>query len=138
MLLAITHLILTSFMTGLIWMVQIVHYPLFSFVERSHYSDFQNAHMHRISLVVLPIMIAELITALLLLYSSKEAMVFFLLNAGLLTLIWIVTFVVFTFIHARLRRGYDDSLLKNLVEFNWIRTGLWTFRTVLISIIILQ
>ena len=37
-------------MTGLIWLVQIVQYPLFSFVDRDHYSDFQNFHIIRTGL----------------------------------------------------------------------------------------
>ena len=56
MALLLAHLISTWFMTGLIWLVQIVHYPLFTFVDKSNYNSFQNAHMLRIGILVIPVM----------------------------------------------------------------------------------
>ena len=138
MVLLLAHLISTWFMTGLIWLVQIVHYPLFTFVDKSNYTSFQNAHMLRIGMLVIPVMSIELITGLLLIYWPNKHSTFFIWNAVLLVLIWILTFGVFTFIHGSLRRGYDGILIRKLVLFNWIRTGLWSFRSVLLSVTIIQ
>ena len=127
--LLLIHLLLTSFMTGLIWLVQIVHYPLFTFVDKSSYRDFQKAHMLRVGLLVIPIMGIELITGFLLLHKFNNYPLL-LWNTGMLCLIWLVTFGVFTFIHA--------TLIRKLILFNWIRTFLWSLRPALLFITIVQ
>ena len=60
------HLIFTSIMTGVIWVIQIVHYPSFHFIEKELYTAFQKFHMNKISIIVMPIMLAELITGIML------------------------------------------------------------------------
>ena len=120
-------------MIGFIWLVQIVNYPLFTFVDKRDYVSFQKAHMLRIGMLVIPVMIIELITGILLVYLSSDYFNISIWNAVLLAIIWIVTFGVFTFIHGSLRRGYDGILIQKLVLLNWIRTGLWSFRSVLLS-----
>ena len=40
----------TWFLTGLIWVVQVVHYPLFSYADRSAYPAFAAAHGRLITL----------------------------------------------------------------------------------------
>ena len=60
------HLIFTSIMTGVIWVIQIVHYPSFHFIEKELYTVFQKFHMNKISIIVIPIMLAELITGMML------------------------------------------------------------------------
>ena len=60
------HLIFTSIMTGVIWVIQIVHYPSFHFIEKEFYTAFQKFHMNKISIIVIPIMLAELITGMML------------------------------------------------------------------------
>ena len=49
----ILHLIATSVMVGVIWVIQLVHYPSFHFVELKQYTTFQRFHMARISYVVI-------------------------------------------------------------------------------------
>ena len=39
------HLISTSMMVAIIWIVQILHYPTFKFIDRKKYEDFQDFHM---------------------------------------------------------------------------------------------
>ena len=125
-------------MIGFIWLVQIVNYPLFTFVDKRDYVSFQKAHMLRIGMLVIPVMIIELITGILLVYLSSDYFNISIWNAVLLAIIWIVTFGVFTFIHGRLRRGYDRILISKLVVFNWIRTGLWSFRSLLLAVAIIK
>ena len=48
-------------MTGLIWTIQLVHYPTFDHVADDHFADFAKFHASRISLIVLPAMIVELL-----------------------------------------------------------------------------
>ena len=66
------HLIFTSIMTGVIWVIQIVHYPSFHFIEKESYTAFQKFHMNSISLIVVPVMILELATGVLLLAGNSK------------------------------------------------------------------
>jgi hypothetical protein len=50
-------------MTGLIWFVQVVHYPLFRAVGSSGYAAYQERHMRLTKVVVVPRMLLEAATA---------------------------------------------------------------------------
>ena len=47
-------------LVGLIWTIQVVHYPSFSYVDNDHYIDFQHFHMRAITYIVMPLMLFEL------------------------------------------------------------------------------
>lgn len=42
-----THLFATAAMVGLIWFVQVVHYPLFASVGADGFTDYETAHRRR-------------------------------------------------------------------------------------------
>ena len=67
----LTHLISTSIMVGVIWVIQLVHYPSFHFIDKNIYAAFQKFHMNKISIIVLPVMMVEIITGLILLYLNN-------------------------------------------------------------------
>ncbi|MCB1197534.1 MAG: hypothetical protein KDK51_04115 [Deltaproteobacteria bacterium] len=120
------HIFSTIFMTGLIWCIQIVHYPLFSLVEEKSFKNYQSSHQRRISIVVLPIMLLELGTGILLMLQSQTFDWY--ITMGLLALIWLSTFLLQVPCHQKLSHGYSATVLKRLVISNWIRTLLWTAR----------
>ena len=62
------HFFLSFFMTGIICLIQLIHYPSFSFIDKNMYSKYQTFHMSRISLLVGPIMILEFFSGLFLLF----------------------------------------------------------------------
>ena len=64
MVLLLTHAAVTWFLMGLIWIVQVVHYPLMAEVGAESYSAYQQGHMQRITWVVAPTMVLEALTAL--------------------------------------------------------------------------
>ena len=68
----ILHIFGTFFLTGLIWVIQLVHYPAFRFVESSAFINFERLHTQRISLIVIPLMFTELLSGVYLIF-SKEA-----------------------------------------------------------------
>ncbi len=61
----LVHIAATLFMTGLIWFVQIVHYPLFSSVGADGFVAYEAAHTARTTWVVGPPMLLEAGTAAL-------------------------------------------------------------------------
>jgi hypothetical protein len=50
----------TAALVGLVWVVQLVHYPAFLYVADEQFSDFHQLHTRQITWVVLPLMGAEL------------------------------------------------------------------------------
>ncbi|MBK7405257.1 MAG: hypothetical protein IPJ41_11650 [Phycisphaerales bacterium] len=120
-------------MAGLIWFVQIVHYPLFRRVGPIGYAAYQEAHMHRTTIVVGVPMLLELASALGLFLvpadAAPRAMAF--LGAGLLAIVWLSTATVQVPLHARLAKGFDSFAASRLVASNWVRTIGWTLRGVI-------
>ena len=62
----------TCFMAGVIWIVQVVHYPLFDKVGAEGYLEYQRSHMKRITWVVLPAMGLELISGIALFFPQLQ------------------------------------------------------------------
>ncbi len=132
--LLIFQLAATLALFGIIWLVQIVHYPLFSFTSEEKYREFHAAHMNLISYVVAPMMIIEAITAILLLFypppNSDWRLVLF--GTGLIAVVWASTFFIQVPLHEKLAEGFDSNLHRSLINTNWIRTFAWTLRTALV------
>ena len=126
------HLIFTSIMTGVIWVIQIVHYPSFHFIEKELYTAFQKFHMNKISIIVIPIMLAELITGMMLFLDKSSKSPFLIISFVILVLIWLITGVFFSKAHNELIGGYQELVVNQLVAMNWIRTLLWTLRLLLL------
>ena len=133
----IIHLIATSVMVGVIWIIQLVHYPSFHFIELKQYTTFQRFHMSRISYVVIPAMLTELFTLILIVISMDQIDTLVLASAILLIFIWLITAVFFSGVHQKLTLGYDQTVVDKLVKLNWGRTLMWTLRLLLISIYML-
>ena len=122
-------------LTGLIWVIQLVHYPSFAFVEPSQFGAFTKLHGTRISLIVMPLMCIELLTSFLLFYGQFEVPQFsklFVINFVGVLLIWLSTFCLSVPIHSKLDSGFDLNLIKMLISTNWPRTVLWSLRSILI------
>ena len=55
----LVHAAATWFLVGLIWIIQVVHYPLFARVGEDGFVAYEAAHTRLISLVVGPAMLVE-------------------------------------------------------------------------------
>jgi len=127
-----THAACTLMMTGLIWMVQLVHYPLFARVGAEGFTRYQREHTRRITWVVGPLMAAEGLTALsLLVLGGPSLRGPALAGLALLAIIWASTALLQVPCHERLSQGRDAAILARLVRTNWIRTAAWSIRGVL-------
>ena len=128
----------TLFMTGLIWFVQIVHYPLFAEVGPAQLNRYETLHANRTSWVVFPPMLLELLTTLALLYLPTRPSFLTLRDAlflnAMIGVIWLTTAIGHVPLHTRLGRPGGDhaATLTLLVTLNWLRTGAWTLRTALL------
>ena len=113
----LAHFSLCLFMTGLIWLVQLVHYPAFAYVEEKVFTQFESFHTQRISYIVMPAMIAELGTGVYLV--STKAMPFnFLISFLILFLIWCSTFFLSVPCHHQLSSRKNDQIIRRLTLTN--------------------
>ena len=136
----VTNLIATAYMVGLIWMVQVVHYPLFAKVGTEHYNEYQKSHQILTSLVVGPPMLVELGTAMLLVWLKPVAVPAWSvwLALGLLAVIWASTALLQVPCHEKLTSGFDADVHRRLVATNWIRTIAWSARAGLLTWMLVQ
>lgn len=121
-------------MCGLIWFVQVVHYPLFAEVEGDRSREYAHKHQRRTTPVVLPFMLVEAVTALVVAVQPPAGIgrVPAAVGLGLVAVIWGSTFLVQVPLHGRLAgEGHSAAVVRSLVRGNWIRTSAWTARAVL-------
>ena len=83
--LLLLHFLASSMMTGIIWLVQLVHYPSFHFIDPKQSGEFHRFHTDSIALFVAPLMIIELATAVFL---ARGFGVNGLAVLGLTSLLW--------------------------------------------------
>ncbi len=133
-LIPIAHAAATWFMVGLIWFVQVVHYPLMGEVPAEAQSAYAKAHQRRTTWIVGPVMLIESGSALLLIWASHRESSDTLMpwiGFALLILIWISTFAIQVPLHERLASGLDRAVWHRLVATNWLRTIAWTGRGII-------
>lgn len=128
------HLASTLFMTGLIWFVQIAHYPLFAGIGRAEFAAYERHHSRLATWVVGPPMMVEAVTATLLLLQPPPAVPVSLLVSGfvLLIIIWLSTALLQVPCHHALTRGFDAAMHRRLVRSNWVRTIGWSLRALIV------
>jgi hypothetical protein len=126
----LSNLAATLIMVGIIWFVQVVHYPLYTRINPDAFPNYEVAHVNLVTLVVGPAMFIEAITALLILISPPQNVPFWLLlvGLGLVGVIWVVTVFVNVPQHNALSYSFDANIHRTLVLTNWIRTVAWTLR----------
>jgi hypothetical protein len=123
----------TLFMTGLIWFVQVVHYPLFASVGAAGFSAYSSSHQRRTTLVVAPAMLLEAIAAAWLAWVVPPGVPAWMAWSALAVLgaIWLSTALLQMPLHRQLAAGRDPRAIRRLVLGNWFRTAAWSLRAVL-------
>ena len=126
----------TVFMVGLIWFVQIVHYPLYANVGREQFPEYEALHNRLTTWVVGPAMLLEMVSAVALLrYAPNGSTLLAWLGLGLLIVIWISTATLSVPAHNLLTAGFSNAAWQQLVSTNWIRTGAWSMRGVIVMVL---
>jgi hypothetical protein len=128
--LVLANLFATLTMFGVIWVVQLVHYPLFANVGADGFGAYEAAHKVRITYVVFPAMLLELGTAVALVWLRPDAVPPWMvwLGLALVGVVWLSTALVQVPLHTTLSAGFDGDAHARLVATNWVRTLAWTLR----------
>lgn len=128
------HLASTLFMGGLIWFVQVVHYPLYSQVGTAEFAKYEQSHNAVTTWVVAPPMFIELGTAVLLLWFRPADLGALpcVIGLGLVGVNWLSTMFLQVPCHEILTQAFDPVVHQKLVSTNWIRTAAWSLRGILV------
>lgn len=138
--LLLIQLLATGFMTGLIWFVQVVHYPLFARVGSGEFVAYEDEHVRRTTLIVAPAMLIEAASslALLLIIQGDVQRLLAWLGAAMLCVIWLSTALLQVPCHRQLSSGFASTTVERLSVSNWIRTLAWTARLIIASAMLVQ
>lgn len=126
-------------MVGVIWFVQIVHYPLLSVVPVESAASVAIEHQRRTGWVVAAPMAIEGVTTLLLLAMVPVGVAWYVPWLAGIPLAIALGATVFLSVprHERMAREPDDQVGRELVTTNWVRTIAWTLRGLIVAAMLL-
>lgn len=133
------NLVSTFTMVGVIWFVQVVHYPLLAVVPVESASGVAVDHQRRTGWVVMIPMTVEGFTTLGLLKWVPDCVAWWVpwLNGVFLAVALGCTVLLSVPRHARMAARPDASVGRELVLTNWPRTIAWTARGVVVALMLL-
>ena len=136
----IANLVASCVMTGVIWFVQHVHYPLLAQVEIGQAVAVAEEHQRRTGHVVALPMAVEGLTTLALLAQQPSGVSWFLpwIGAVLLAVALGCTVFLSVPLHAKMATHPDALVGAKLVATNWPRTFAWSLRAVVCVVMVLQ
>lgn len=138
--LLIINAVSTFFMAGVIWVTQVAVYPDFHDSGKGDFGAAHNAYRVKIALIAtLPMVVEALTSVLLLVYKPlflNEWEVW--AGFGFVGVIWASTFLLQVPQHERLANGFDSRAVSRLVATNWVRTGAWTLRCILVGMWLIE
>jgi uncharacterized membrane protein (DUF441 family) len=109
----------------LIWLVQLIIYPAFHFVEKNRFIAWHDTYVRSISLIVIPLMFAQAIVTGF--QCVKVPSIGNILSIVGICVAWTVTFTLSVPCHRQLQaQGNRPKLVSRLVATNWLRTAAWT------------
>lgn len=135
----IGNLCASVFMTGIIWFIQFVQYPLLNHISSFDFSCYFKKYISRISWIIYSVMIFEIFFALWLSFMPLQSklQIPVLITYILLALASLNTFLIQTPLNQKLQIGFDKTLLSKILFYNRIRLFSCALRTMILCWIIL-
>jgi hypothetical protein len=130
----VIQLAVTMAMVGAIWVVQLCVYPRFMEIAPEKFVGAHLRHSFGIGLIVAPLMVVELVTAVLLVWVGVGGVVQWVVLALTLST-WLSTFFIQAPCHTHLMQGFDEAKCRFLTFSNWLRTGLWSVKGILVFVL---
>jgi hypothetical protein len=136
----VLNLVATCVMVGVIWFVQLVHYPLLALIGVDRAPAIAVEHQRRTAWVVGLPMATEGVTTLVLLFSQPDGVATWLawLGAALLAVAFASTVFLSVPLHERMANSPDPTVGQRLVVTNWPRTIAWSARAVVAGAMLAQ
>lgn len=109
----------------LILLVQLVIYPGFRYYDKGDLVSWHRQYTKRITLVVAPLMLGQLIITIIFLIDRSSLYDVFL--SLLVLAVWLITFLYFVPAHQKISDGgHSEALLRQMLRINWWRTAIWS------------
>jgi hypothetical protein len=125
----LANLAATLFLAGLVWVLQVVQFPLMLRAGGLDFPNYVKEQRSRNTLLMAPAMLIEMLTGAWLLFDDRLPHRETFHAALLIAVIWMVTFASIIPIHSKLIHGFNAALVRKLVRWNWIRTACWSLRS---------
>ena len=123
-------IIINSILVGVILMTQILSYPLLLKLGIGNFYNYYNSYTKRISFIVIPLMIFEVLLSIILNIILNN---FYLFASNiLLFVVWGSTFFIQVPIHNKLSSNHSYVLINKLIYTNWIRTIAWFCKLIIL------
>ncbi len=116
-------IICNSYLLSLVIITQFITYPSFLHIDKRKFPEYHKKYVNKISFIVAPFMIIELLSLSFIAYLSGEFLI--IKSLILLLVIWLTTFIVMIPSHNKISSTFDEIEIKRLINFNWVRTILW-------------
>jgi hypothetical protein len=117
------------YMTGMIWSMQVLEYPLFALVGPKEFPSYHRRHNSALPFLVIVPSLVAFVSALALIFTRPARLPLWatIVIAGLDLIVIIVTALREAPLHAKLDRdGTSPVVIRQLVQGNWARTVVWT------------
>ena len=109
----------------LIWMVQLIIYPSFTYYKSENLIKWHQKYTSRLAVVVVPLMLTQLALAIVAVFLAFNFTTIF--TVVIVLFLWIFTILSFAPLHSKISAGNtNQNLLKLLIQRNWIRTFFWS------------
>lgn len=127
----VLHMVFTWAMMSLSWFIDLVFYPSFKLVSKKRFQEFEVGYLKKAVFTILPLMVCEGITALLLWYKSYNTPLYYtaFINFILLVVLWVMHFRNGMKFHRKLaEEGFHTKTVQRLQQAHRKRALIWTLR----------
>lgn len=108
-----------------IWLVQLVIYPSFLFLEGKKLQRWHGLYIKRLTYVAFPLMVGQLTLAIVQFIEDVSLLV--IVSLFLIMAIWVITFIYAVPAHGRISKQHKvKDAIHALNRLNWYRTIAWT------------
>lgn len=126
----LVHVAATLMLTGIVWFIQVDHYPLLRYIDRPSFIRYEAAHTRLAMSLGVGLLVVESVTGGLLLWRRPAGVTIGQALSGLVLLgmVWGSTLCLQIPQHRILAGGFDETAYRKLVMSNWVRTLSYTAR----------
>lgn len=128
-LLFLSQFTLSAALLGILWFVQLIHYPLYGKIKED-FVKYEKEHIKRTTLFLTPLIILDLLlnTFLVIKLSSQNCGLMLGFSLAFNVMTWLSTFSFQVEQHKKLSVKFSRKVVSDLIKTCWIRTSFWTIK----------
>jgi hypothetical protein len=133
-LLFLSQFTLSAALLGILWFVQLIHYPLYGKIKED-FVKYEKEHIRRTTLFLTPIIILDLLlnTFLVIKLSSSNVGLILGFSLAFNVMTWLSTFSFQVEQHKKLSLKFSRKVVSDLIRTCWIRTLFWTAKLIFLG-----